>query len=992
MEFQAGLNMESELEVRFSFWTTNGTARAGVDYLGTNGVLIFPAGSNRAAIGVELLPSGAVPETGWFQVVGHVSGTTTFAATVPNGGVGTLETRIAAAAPAALGLEVGTPTGADVPIRIQALDWRRAPHRSAAAGVRIVAIPATGRPHPVVMSAIGMMGEIALSSTVPQVISLKDWTLTLYDHTSWPHPTMAWRGAETNELAGLGSLAVQVQRVGTTSWAIRWDPAVTPRGVDRPVVVMLRDPAGNVVDFFSHGSAGPADVVYPMRLDPADWPGFETGLRPQPRVLASFFGGAGGAGRFLRYGVETRGSASEWSIDLPHGSGQVTGMPGPWRASTLSPKLLGEVALAADGAWAGTVQLPAAKGNWVISAELPSGMRTFSRAIRGRAEGDIGIVSLEVSSPVMIRQPGQTPFRLVVSNGSPSAATGLVARIPLPALLSATNVQSSTTKGIVQVVPADARGGIRIEAAIGELAPGETAEVRGTLAGFRFDGLPGQLLWAAVSGESGNTDQSNDFIVAALDLLGAPGANAVPFAFWRGEGDFLDRVGTHHARGMGPLEFVPERFMQAFRLRSPEAAIELPGGIGSDPGLTGTVSLYFLFRLPLEGGRDEPRLLVSRQHPDRPGESYSVEHLNGVIRVMVGGEPIPFVRNLIPRAYDVRDGQWHQLRIGIRGSASGIRDFSVGVDERYFFSKSVPSTFNLTGGGAPVVLGGVPGRAGFEGDLDEIALFKDWNPIIPFDQLARAGRLAESVLSSALAGQAAFLGAESATAGRPFSLRILHENTGPAAASNLLVTLKYPPAWTLLSPVGGGGVVHGPGDMSLPVAPMSSGGRQWQEFDFLAPEGSNSVNVAFLAKPGVAVLRSATVPVVVAADTDADGLPDGWETNAGLSPVNPLDARSDFDGDGIDARGEFEAGTSPTDPAAVLRLRWIPSPDGRPLLKADSQTGRLYVLERLGGNFSAPQWEAVRAFPGTGQELDLGPLPEDASDGEYLRVRVIRDR
>jgi hypothetical protein len=173
---------------------------------------------------------------------------------------------------------------------------------------------------------------------------------------------------------------------------------------------------------------------------------------------------------------------------------------------------------------------------------------------------------------------------------------------------------------------------------------------------------------------------------------------------------------------------------------------------------------------------------------------------------------------------------------------------------------------------------------------------------------------------------------------------------------------------------------------------MSSGGRQWQEFDFLAPEGSNSVNVAFLAKPGVAVLRSATVPVVVAADTDADGLPDGWETNAGLSPVNPLDARSDFDGDGIDARGEFEAGTSPTDPAAVLRLRWIPSPDGRPLLKADSQTGRLYVLERLGGNFSAPQWEAVRAFPGTGQELDLGPLPEDASDGEYLRVRVIRDR
>lgn len=991
MEFGARLSMESELEVRFSYWTTNGTARAGVDYLGTNGVLVFPVGSSRAGIGVELLPSAGSPETGWFQIVGHVSGTTTFATTVPNGGVGTLETRIAAAAPVALGLEVGTPTGADLSIRVQALDWRREPHRSAAGGVRIVAIPTTGRPHPVVMSAIGMLGEISLRSTVPQVLSLKDWTLTLYDHTSWPHPTMEWRGVETNVLAGLGALTLQIRRPGTTSGAIRWDPSVTPRGVERPMVVMLRDPAGNVVDFFSHGDAVPDSVVYPMRLDPAEWPGFEVGLRPQPQVVGAFQG-SGVPGRLLRYGVETRGAASEWRIEPPHGTGQVTGMPVPWRASRVTPEVLREVALGVDGAWAGSVKLPSAEGNWMIAVELPSGVRTFSRPIRLGDAGDVGIVSMEISSPVVIRQPGRTPFRLVVSNGSPRAATGLVARVPLPGQLTSSNIHLSTTKGSVQVVAADARGGIRIEAAMGELAAGESAEIRGAMDGFRSEGLPGQLLWAALEADSGNTDQSNDFGVTVLDLIGAPIASAVPFAFWRGEGDFLDRVGTNHARGIGPVEFVPERFMQAFRLRSPDAGIEIPAGLDSDPGLSGSVSLYFLFRLPLGKGTGEPRLLVSRAHPVLPSESYSVEHLDGVIRVMLGGEVVPLMTSLIRRGYDVRDGQWHQLRVGIRGVGAAFRELSVGVDEKYFFSKLVPSTFTLTGGGVPVVLGGVTGGAGFEGDLDEIALFKNWNPIIAFDQLARAGRLAESVLSSALAGQAAFLGPDSATEGRPFRLRILHENTGPVAASNLFVTLKYPPSWTLLSEVGDGGVVNAPGDALLPLAQLRSGGQERREFRFLAPVGSNSVEVAFLAKPGVAVLRRATVPVLVSSDADGDGLPDAWESTAGLSSVDSQDARSDLDGDGIDARGEFEAGTSPTDPASVLRLRWMPSADGRTRLKADSQTGRVYVLERLGGTFSAPVWDAVQTLPGTGQELDFGPFPEDGSDGEYLRIRVIRDR
>ena len=47
------------------------------------------------------------------------------------------------------------------------------------------------------------------------------------------------------------------------------------------------------------------------------------------------------------------------------------------------------------------------------------------------------------------------------------------------------------------------------------------------------------------------------------------------------------------------------------------------------------------------------------------------------------------------------------------------------------------------------------------------------------------------------------------------------------------------------------------------------------------------------------------------ADTDGDGLPDGWEIDNGLDPDDPADAARDSDGDGRDNESEFLAGTDP---------------------------------------------------------------------------------
>ena len=47
------------------------------------------------------------------------------------------------------------------------------------------------------------------------------------------------------------------------------------------------------------------------------------------------------------------------------------------------------------------------------------------------------------------------------------------------------------------------------------------------------------------------------------------------------------------------------------------------------------------------------------------------------------------------------------------------------------------------------------------------------------------------------------------------------------------------------------------------------------------------------------------------ADTDNDGLPDGWEVAYGLNPNSAGDANADPDGDGLTNAQEYAAGTNP---------------------------------------------------------------------------------
>lgn len=49
----------------------------------------------------------------------------------------------------------------------------------------------------------------------------------------------------------------------------------------------------------------------------------------------------------------------------------------------------------------------------------------------------------------------------------------------------------------------------------------------------------------------------------------------------------------------------------------------------------------------------------------------------------------------------------------------------------------------------------------------------------------------------------------------------------------------------------------------------------------------------------------------LAADSDGDGIPDGWEVSRGFDPLYPADGGDDADGDGLDNAGEWMSGTDP---------------------------------------------------------------------------------
>jgi hypothetical protein len=126
-----------------------------------------------------------------------------------------------------------------------------------------------------------------------------------------------------------------------------------------------------------------------------------------------------------------------------------------------------------------------------------------------------------------------------------------------------------------------------------------------------------------------------------------------------------------------------------------------------------------------------------------------------------------------------------------------------------------------------------------------------------------------------------------------------------------------------------------------------------------------------------------------AADSNGDGIPDGWAIAHGLNPTTPGDATNNPDGDAFNNWQEYIADTNPTNPASYFHITAISNLPPWAVY-FDSSSNRLYTLYSR-TNLTAGAWLAVPGqsnIVGTGGRMSLRDTNAAAARCYRVQVRL----
>ncbi|MCS7338385.1 MAG: thrombospondin type 3 repeat-containing protein, partial [Verrucomicrobiae bacterium] len=124
------------------------------------------------------------------------------------------------------------------------------------------------------------------------------------------------------------------------------------------------------------------------------------------------------------------------------------------------------------------------------------------------------------------------------------------------------------------------------------------------------------------------------------------------------------------------------------------------------------------------------------------------------------------------------------------------------------------------------------------------------------------------------------------------------------------------------------------------------------------------------------------------ADSDGDGIADGWELTY-TNTLGAFTATSDTDRDRMTDKQEYLAGTNPLDPNDALRITYYSRTGTNNTMQWTSVPTRFYRVQRATGMSNTPSWHE----PALGIEHVLGcnsaSFPDPTTNAFY-RVRAVR--
>jgi len=338
---------------------------------------------------------------------------------------------------------VGTP----FPVRILAEDERGTVVSNYTGGASLRALASAGTMGPsVVISEVnpGTPDAVEFANVTPEVVAVGNWKVWIYDSSSWPNPRVVFT-IPTGSMVAPGQV-FRVEELGTAPGTfplfsagtnIAWVHQLS----GNPILVLLQDTLGNVVDVMAAVNALPADIDMPFDLRVNDWFG-----DPTPGTLDP-------SRSFQRIGNADSNDSSDWVAAQATMGVLNPGLATPFTSSQrellFSPSYTPPFA---DGEWVGELTAQEPSPRVYFEVDDGAGHGALSNPVQVLMPEDVAVNVVAEPEPVVMGS--NVLVRVEVCNAGPSSATGLYLTNALPGgltFLSHTTSHGSCTqsKGVL---------------------------------------------------------------------------------------------------------------------------------------------------------------------------------------------------------------------------------------------------------------------------------------------------------------------------------------------------------------------------------------------------------------------------------------------------------------------------------------------------------------------------------------------------------------